>query len=636
VSTGPKTLGFAAEPVTLGNLLPRGWLRRQLEIQAAGLSGHLDEFWPDVRDSGWIGGSAEGWERAPYWLDGLVPLAYLLEDERLIGKVERWMSYIVDHQKEDGWLGPEEQERGGLRSQRDPWPLFVLFKAMAQYVDASGNARTLEALARGVDAIDRLLDRHPLFDWGSYRWQDLLVVVLWLYRRNGDAKLLRLAHRLHSQGYNWEDHFRYFQLAEALDHWTFDAHVVNNAMAIKAPALWAWLRDAPDSELRRLAHLPIEVSDRHHGQATGVFSGDECLSGKSPSQGTELCAVVEYLYSLETLLQLVADPLLAERFEQIAYNALPATFSPDMWAHQYDQQVNQAMCLRSDPPVFNTNGPDSNLYGLEPNFGCCTANMHQGFPKFAAHLWMRTPDQGFRANGYAPCEIRDAVGGVPVRIRVEGEYPFEESVRIDVTVDTPVSFPLRLLIPTWAHEAKLAVGGRAAVPVAPGSEVLAESEWSGTTRVELRLPMHVRAAFRYRNAVSVYRGPLLYALEVEDKWNKVGGEEPHADWEVEPSSEWRKALKLDPNDLGRSFRFERRSIGDRPFSPDGSPCLLHARAAEVSSWTEYRKAAAPPPQSPLEIFGDGEGAETDVRLLPYGATNLRIGEIPWYWGTGGD
>ena len=42
---------------------PRGWLRRQLEIQAAGLSGHLHEVWPDVRDSAWIGGNAEGWDR---------------------------------------------------------------------------------------------------------------------------------------------------------------------------------------------------------------------------------------------------------------------------------------------------------------------------------------------------------------------------------------------------------------------------------------------------------------------------------------------------------------------------------------------------------------------------------------------
>ncbi len=68
-------------PFTTGELKPAGWLKKQLEIQAAGLSGHLDKIWPDIRDSRWIGGDKEGWERVPYWLDGFIPLAYFLDDE---------------------------------------------------------------------------------------------------------------------------------------------------------------------------------------------------------------------------------------------------------------------------------------------------------------------------------------------------------------------------------------------------------------------------------------------------------------------------------------------------------------------------------------------------------------------------
>ncbi|HEX8926097.1 MAG TPA: hypothetical protein VF786_09910, partial [Terriglobales bacterium] len=47
-------------PLPLGSIRPRGWLRRQLEIQANGLSGHLDETWADVGpNSGWLGGKGE-------------------------------------------------------------------------------------------------------------------------------------------------------------------------------------------------------------------------------------------------------------------------------------------------------------------------------------------------------------------------------------------------------------------------------------------------------------------------------------------------------------------------------------------------------------------------------------------------
>ncbi|HQJ25251.1 MAG TPA: hypothetical protein PLW63_07940, partial [Bacillota bacterium] len=89
-------------------IAPSGWLKSQLSIQASGLTGNLDKFWPDVKDSGWFGGNAEGWERAPYWLDGALPLAYLLKDRELIFRVENYLDYIIDHQDEDGWLGPSE------------------------------------------------------------------------------------------------------------------------------------------------------------------------------------------------------------------------------------------------------------------------------------------------------------------------------------------------------------------------------------------------------------------------------------------------------------------------------------------------------------------------------------------------
>ena len=68
---------------------PQGWLRAQLKLQADGLNGNLDRIWPDVKDSAWIGGSAEGWERVPYWLDGFIPLAYLLDDADMICRGRR-------------------------------------------------------------------------------------------------------------------------------------------------------------------------------------------------------------------------------------------------------------------------------------------------------------------------------------------------------------------------------------------------------------------------------------------------------------------------------------------------------------------------------------------------------------------
>ena len=91
---------------TTNEIKPTGWLKKQLEIQANGLCGNLDKVWPDVRDSAWIGRDREGWERVPYWLDGFIPLAYLLGNEDMISRAKKYIDAIISAQKDDGWICP--------------------------------------------------------------------------------------------------------------------------------------------------------------------------------------------------------------------------------------------------------------------------------------------------------------------------------------------------------------------------------------------------------------------------------------------------------------------------------------------------------------------------------------------------
>lgn len=102
------------KPLPLGAIKPQGWLKDQLTIQADGLSGHLSLFWPDVMNSSWIGGTADGGlhERAPYWLNGFLPLAHQLENQTLIEMAYQYVDYILSHQAEDGWLGPDDDKDG--------------------------------------------------------------------------------------------------------------------------------------------------------------------------------------------------------------------------------------------------------------------------------------------------------------------------------------------------------------------------------------------------------------------------------------------------------------------------------------------------------------------------------------------
>ncbi len=294
----------AFNPLPLGSVMPKGWLLDQLKLQSSGLTGHLDEFWPDVKDSGWIGGKAEGWERAPYWLDGLVPMAFLTDDAKLKAKAKRWVDYILKHQTADGWLGPEQGKPPfGLNAPpnevRDPWPEFVILKVLSQYEEATNDPRIIPAMEKSMRSIDVQLDKRPLFNWNFFRWGDLIVSVYWLYDRTHEPWLLDFAGKVATQGYNWTSHFWDLPLKHKSERWNWVGHGVNNAMGLKVPALL--YRLTGDERYKKLAWRAIEQLDRYHGEPNGLMSADECLAGLNPSQGTELCAIVEMMFSLEKI-----------------------------------------------------------------------------------------------------------------------------------------------------------------------------------------------------------------------------------------------------------------------------------------------------------------------------------------------
>src|SRR4028119_2209067 len=102
-------------PLPLGSIKPKGWLLHQLQIMRNGTTGHLDEVYGKVKnDNGWLGGKGDGWEETPYWLDGAVPLAYLLDDNALQTKVLKYIDWTLEHQRPSGYFGPlTKAEREG-------------------------------------------------------------------------------------------------------------------------------------------------------------------------------------------------------------------------------------------------------------------------------------------------------------------------------------------------------------------------------------------------------------------------------------------------------------------------------------------------------------------------------------------
>lgn len=619
----PSPAGRPHRPLPLGSTTPRGWLRDQLRLQADNITGQLEGIWPDVgSDSGWRGGPGEDWERGPYYLDGLVPLAHVLQDQRLLDLASPWIEWILGSQREDGFFGPPGND--------DWWPRMVALKVLTQHADATGDNRVEPFLARYFrHQLDALPDR-PLRSWGRARGADNALSVWWLHERTGDAWLLDLVDLIAMQTTRWDDYLGTDLITGPARTFSHRTHGPNVAMGLKTGAVAA-LRDRDLVGHAARTEASFAALDRWHGQANGWFSGDEWLGGREATAGIETCQVVEMMFTAAVHAQVYGRAVDGDRLESLAYNLLPASSDAEMRGHQYHQQANQVE-VSVARREWSFSSDDCGIFGLEPHFGCCTANLHQGWPKFVSHLWLRDED-GLRVVAYAPSDVQTSIGDDRVSVGVDTEYPFDETVTMRVTTTRTEPFALRLRMPGWAEVAgpssvALSVGG-VPVTLAPSDVVdgyiTLNRDWSTAGDVVLVLPMRARVVRRERQAAAVRLGPLVMVYSPGERWVEHEGAPGIGEWEVHARGSWNWAL--DGIRHAAEWRVTRNPVPGVPWLLTDrryAAVVLHAPGARATEWRLAGAQSDVPLPSPVLDHGPDE----DLRLVPYGSARLRVTEFP--------
>ncbi|PPR06314.1 hypothetical protein CVT24_001026 [Panaeolus cyanescens] len=655
---------FTRPPIS--TIKPIGWAYDQGRVQAEGLAGHLYEFGSYVHGSIWVeGGSIEYssmHEAAPYWFNGMVALAFQINDSRLISQVRSFLDWTLAHQGSDGWLGPEPYVPNASVP-RLVWPRYLVLLGMIQYAEAdpSQASRIITALHKFAALCNTLWKTNQQgtpsmgfqFDYQYVRWEELVYSLQWLYDnapQGKESQLLETMQLVRNQGYSWKD--RWFTDAAfpkvPPSSTNMQTHGVNTAEALKSEALaWRFTNDQSDiqSTINRL-----DMLYKYHGQASGTFAADEHMAGLDPSRGTELCAVVEQIFSLATVYSILGNNSVADRVERLAYNALPATMLHDWTAHQYDQQVNQIWAQNMNPAPWGTNSGSSNIFGFEPNYPCCTVNHPQGYPKFWYHTFLVDKSDASLVHALlGPASFSGEVAnGNKVTVIADTLYPFGLSIKYTITASQAFKFKVR--IPEWAKngQSQYAVDGGKPTTVSPdGNSFQVISAKAGTTSVIVTFSAPLKVETRYNKAVSVSRGPLLYALELSyndtvttgvrsgQALNDVRNLYPNApaeyltstdshtkDHKLLPTTEWR--LAIDPSTIAVTDTSANTSA--LPFyawAPGSPPVSMSVTACQIS-WGLYRSTASAPPTSPVKC----EGPLFKAKLVPFGAAKLRLGEIP--------
>ncbi len=629
-----------------GSIKPQGWILKYLELQRDGLTGKLGEIsaWLDKKNNAWFSGNGQGdhgWEEVPYWLKGYGNLGYILKDEKIIAKTKLWLNKVFESQQPDGYFGPrivENEHQDNKGNTPDLWPNMIMLWCMQSYYEYSNDARVIPFMTKYFKWQSTVPDNQLLkIYWENSRGGDNLYSIYWLYNRTNEKWLLDLANKIHRNTANWSQ-------KNNLPNW----HNVNIAQCFREPA--TYYMQAKDSSFLNATYNNFYLIRNLYGQVPGgMFGADEnARKGfDDPRQAVETCGMVEQMASDEILTAITGDPMWADNCEDVAFNTYPAAVMPDFKGLRYLTAPNMVVSdSRDHAPGIQNKGPFLMMNPFSSR--CCQHNHAQGWPYYAEHLWMATPDNGIAAILYNSSEVTAKVGtgkGSLVTLKQSTHYPFDENIKIEIKTTGAVNFPLYLRIPNWCGNAKVMLNGVAqALAFESGSYARIEKQWKQGDVVELILPMKLNKHTWDKNkgSVSINYGPLTFSLKIDEsykqmdskksaigdsKWQENTDQSQWPSYEIYPASLWNYGLVLNEKPLEDQFEIIKKPWPENnfPFTQEAVPFVLKAKGKIIPEWILDKYGLCDLlPQSPVPV----STKEEPIELIPMGAARLRIASFP--------
>jgi len=540
-----------------GAVKPTGWLREWALLSAKGATGRMEEvdgefrkawradFTPRGKKLHWAQGtwSCEG---GAYWFDGLVRLAYQLDDPDLKALAKRRLDPVLDRMTETPigfcwWLDRREpshfDEVFASSDWMVNWVAGIFTRPMAAWYSASGDPRAARALDCALG--DAYWNR------GFSRSRDVAATpgsvisipsgALEAYRATGSAKIADALETYARDYAAHPDRETYGPPPFAGIEETMNLKR-REQQALKMPlrhgvvaqesllSLFSSARVTRDAALASSWTEWMHLLDRRARLPYGALVMDEEWGHPGPRRGTETCALAAELWARLHYLAALGEADFADDVERGFFNAAPAAVTRDWHAHVYFQTPNRLAANDAERLSVRGHGRRQVNYEAKHDPLCCTAGLNRLVPEYVQAMWMTTADGGVAAALYGPCTFETDLAGGRFAAEEKTDYPFGETVEIAVTAAPGGTFPLAVRVPGWCGaQAEIAVNGVREKGLERAGFVRLVRTWKAGDTVRLRFPMAVRVetatdADETRGTFSsVLAGPLLFAKGFAEK-----------------------------------------------------------------------------------------------------------------------
>jgi len=631
--------------VSFKSVRPKGWIRNFLDCQADGIVGHLHKIGYPFDKFSWQyksltdGGYAQWWpyEQNAYWIDSVVRTAVLTDNKKLLDTVMEQIEKSLSF--DDDYIGPDELKPVGGCNR---WPHIIYFRALYALWSYTGDDRYLEKMR------DHYLN-DTTDHYSTSRSVVNIEMMLRLYDYFGDERLFEMA----------KESYAKFNLGVG-------STVVSSLISDKVPTIHG-VSYNEDSKLGAIMYMytgdkkyldaavnAYKKIDTYHTLPDGLHTCSEGLCGNESWRTHESCDISDYTWSLGYLLQATGKAEYADKIERVCFNALPGATGHYFKTIQYLSCVNQVVCARNSTHIASWYNTPRMAYQPHHYPECCVSNIGRAMPNYVLRMYQQTKD-GVCATLYG-----DSVyDGEDMLLEQTGGYPFSSKTQFKVTLKDNSKNSLMLRIPSWTKGYTLKVNGEE--KCADDINGYITIKVNDNDFVELIFNMALTQVSSPDNGFYYNYGPFLMTLKIDENCVKDTDEKRQTpdfpSYNIYPASEWRYAVKRFEHCKNAEIKIN--NVTDNPFWDGNYPFEISVKARKLNGWdferienefTIDKKAGEGIDQKQLDcgatvitedlvltpklpdssFINSNLGEETDITLVPYGCTTIRLTVFPKY------